>query len=280
MNYLETIDTELQSYQGLLDTIPFTDLPPISPFLNIYLLNYKDLQKYASSNPFPLDPNKLLKLCISLGNLLKLLQLDEEMYHHQQTQQQNFMSKLGTNRQNPFESPKHFISSTPTNNQPLFQIKFIKNLLNILKNFDIGYIVKDSHHSSTTLNQYANSPIKLNSKQLLIEKLEININLDVLFILKNALKILIKILNVLRKHLIVNGELGLLNNEEQSSIFSSNSVNSGSSDSFITIDEYIKILNQILNRLSNGLVEPLLKYVLGFANANITGEFRTLITSL
>ncbi|EGV60219.1 hypothetical protein CANTEDRAFT_132053 [Yamadazyma tenuis ATCC 10573] len=282
-----------------MESIPFTDVTPTAKFLNVYKLNYKELHKFAQSNPFPLGSNKLLKLCISLGNLFKSYQLDEEMHNQSKQQQNTINNKLGiqatgsyrqtSSSSNPFESPKHFLNSNPTTTQPLYQIKFIKNLLVILKNFDIGFTLKDNSQSSTTLNQYANSPIKLNSRQLLIEKLEINITLDTLFIFKNLLMILAKILGILRQHLIMNNELGLFNTtttsvnssiNEQSSIFSSNSASSNSSDSFISIDEYVKILNQILGRLSNGLIEPFLKYMLTFVRGSVQSEFKTLITSL
>lgn len=298
MNYLETLDNEISTFGDILLSVAFTDITPEKPFLKIYNLNYHELNKYVQNNPFPIDSNKLLKLCISLGNLIKSLQLDEEMYSQQQEQQQSFNQRLGISETavtsskrsssslNPFESPKHYINSQPFNNQPLHQIKFIKNLLAILKNFDIGYSIKDignAHNSgsSTTLNQYLNSPIKLNSKQLLIEKLEINIKLDTLFILKTLIKIIINVLEILKSHMRTNYELGIMaSNNEQSSIFSSNSNASTSSESFITIDEYVKILKQIVTRISNGLTEPLLKYMLTFVSGNISNEFKSLVTSL
>lgn len=295
---MESLDNEIMTFSDILVSVPFTNLPPVQPFLKIYTLNYHELNKYVQSNPFPIESNKLLKLCISLGNLIKSLQLDEEMYSQQQEQQQSFNQRLGIQDQsyvsskrssaslNPFESPKHYINSQPFNNQPLHQIKFIKNLLVILKNFDIGYTNKDlgnAHNSgsSSTLNQYLSSPIKLNAKQLLIEKLEINIKLDVLFIFKTLTKMLINILEILKSHMRTNYELGVLaTTNEQSSIFSSNSNVSTSSDTYITIDEYVKILKQIMSRISNGLTEPILKYLLTFVSGNISNEFKSLVTSL
>ncbi|CAH6722939.1 hypothetical protein CLIB1444_12S00650 [[Candida] jaroonii] len=271
MNFVQTLNNEIETYELLLQSIPFTDYPTTINYLKIYKLNYKELHKYMSSNSFPIDNSKLLKLTISLGNLIKSLHLDEEMYRNQQ--KNGMASKLNALA----ESPKHYINSVPINSQPLYQIKFIKNLLLILKNFDIGYHLKDQA-SSTTLNQYTSSPIKLNSKQLLIEKLEININLDTLFIYKHLLNLLVRIFDILKIHLGFNDNY-LINSNDRSSIFSSNSVNSGSSDS-ISVDEYFRVLNQILNRVTNGLVEPLLKFIMDFVGQSVSSEFGTLITSL
>lgn len=303
MNFIEVLTTEIRNYEDLIEQVPFNDYQPQKNFLNIYRLNYKELYKHINGTSFPIDANKLLKLTITLGNLIKSLQLDEEMYDQQHQQQQAFNSKLGVDNTksrnvsgasngNPFESPKHYINSTPISNQPSYQIKFIKNLLLILKNFDIGFVNKEMNQSSTTLNQSLSSPIKLNSKQLLIEKLEININLDTLFIYKNLITLLIRIFLILKGHIEYNQELGIMNQDtstgggnsnrnsfEQSSIFSTTSANSNSSDS-ISTDEYFKLLNQILNRISNGLIEPLLKYLMEFVGANVMNEFKALITSL
>lgn len=319
MNFVDMLSQEVQGYEDLIDQVPFNDYVPKKNFLRVYRLNYKELYKYVNTTPFPVDTNKLLKLTISLGNLIKSLQLDEEMYNQQHQQQAQFNNKLGLDKtrvpgttntpstpnlsssSNPFESPKHYINSTPLSNQPIYQIKFLKNLLLILKNFDIGHVHRDVNQSSTTLSQHLSSPIKLNSKQLLIEKLEININLDTLFIYKTLLSLLIRVFETLKSHLLFNQELGLFPNSagnsndaslnnglnshsnrnsfEQSSIFSTTSATSNSSDS-ITTDEYFKVLSQILTRISNGLIEPLLKYLLEFVGSNVSNEFEALITSL
>lgn len=258
-NFTKVLDKEINSFQELLDTIPFKNYPTKS-FLKIYKLNYKELHRYITHNRFPIDNAKLLKLTISLGNLIKSLKMDEDMYKQQQSQQSNFTARL-----NSMATPKHFINSEPMDSQPFYQIKFIKNMLLILKNFDIGHDFKDSS-STTTLNQYQNSPIKLNSTQLLIEKLEININLDTLFIYKTLLTILVIVLKLLKSHYEYV-------DDDQGSIFLSGSEN-------ISADEYNRLLNQILTRINNGLIEPLVKFISEFANTNMTNEFKTLITSL
>ena len=43
---------------------------------------------------FPVDANKLLKLGISLGNLIRTLQIDEESYQQQHNQQRQFLQNL------------------------------------------------------------------------------------------------------------------------------------------------------------------------------------------
>ncbi|RCK66566.1 hypothetical protein Cantr_03599 [Candida viswanathii] len=47
---------------------------------------------------FPVDANKLLKLGISLGNLIKTLQIDEESYQQQHSQQRQLLSNLNNTR--------------------------------------------------------------------------------------------------------------------------------------------------------------------------------------
>lgn len=301
---------------------------------------------------FPVDANKLLKLGISLGNLIKTLQIDEESYQQQNSQQRQLLSNLNNGRSSfggqgsngssrisstlsdPFREPlqppqpKHIIHSntSPPNNsiinsltsQPPHQVRFLKNLINILKNFDIGAKPADPLQSTTTLNQTGNnrdsmasnhsiphtpqrvmsngstsssttnvSPIKLNSKQLLIEKLEININLDNLFIYKIILKLILEIFQILKQNLInstnkLNDSLfssSKYDFDESSSIFSLNSLNS--QDSNISNDEYYRILTKILQRISHGIVQPFVYLIYReFVETKISDDFAQLINSL
>lgn len=133
------------------------------------------------------------------------------------------------------------------------------------------------------------SPIKLNSKQLLIEKLEININLDNLFIYKITLKLILEIFHILKQNLI--NTTSKLNDpsfamtptkydfDESSSIFSLNS--STSQDSSLTNDEYYKLLSVAILRISHGIVQPFVILIYReFAETKISDDFTQLINSL
>ncbi|ODV78201.1 uncharacterized protein CANTADRAFT_55018 [Suhomyces tanzawaensis NRRL Y-17324] len=344
-NYVAILEDEIANINHLLASIPFS--PNAEPtheyFLNVYRLSRRSLvQLNEQPEKFPIDSNRLLKLGISLGNLIKTLQLDEELHRQQHQQQKTFLSNLngakgsspaaklvgaGSSEYNPFteplpptQIPKHIINTTPQS-QPVYQIKFIKNLLLLLKNFDIGGNASapqmnsvnlrlhelSNSQSSSTINQQLNgsdgsggpgassesshnaSPIKINSKQLLIEKLEINIKLDNLFIYKVLFKMILRIFEILRQNLLANNinEPAISRTssnseyEENSSIFSSTSANSSDSSSLIAVDEYLKILKQILNRILFGLVEPFVKLVLnGLMENSIQNDFNKLINSL
>lgn len=311
MSYTNLLDEEIGNLRHLLRSIPFsqkTDETKLSHFLNIYKLNYPLVLKTISSNNPSIDSNKLLKLGISLGNLIKSFENDQELFQQQSRQQKSFVNntnkyKVRTTFQtgtalaqpadfnNPFQEQvqvtKHVINS---GNQPMYQIKFIKHLLSILKNFDIGSIHEDLSHSqlTATINQINLSPIKLNSRQLLIEKLETNIRLDTLFIYKIVFKLLIKIYDILKEN--TGGpeflEAGAFNNnasrsiDDTSSIFSSNSNNSSES-SVISVDEYLRILKVIVNRVLSGLVKPFVKVILNEIVENkVHEDFNKLLDGL
>lgn len=301
MNHIETLGKEKANIKHLIESIPFNQKSTVdgAHFLNIYQLTYEDIVKLNEENEkFPIDSNKLLKLGISLGNLIKSLQLDEELYTQQQQlqqQQKQFMTNMNNigpktprglpnDRDNENQNPFNVINSsdnTSSTSQPTYQVKFMKNLLSILKNFDIGstYSMNQinlklqavlSNTSSSTLgqNNVTTSPIKLNSKQLLIEKLEISIKLDTLFIYKIIIELILKIYTIIEKHLLTseNANNGY-NDEAQNnapgsqspSIFSSSS---NGSDASPQINEYYKIMNQVMNRISSGVTDPFIRVIL------------------
>ncbi|RCK66241.1 hypothetical protein Cantr_01914 [Candida viswanathii] len=351
-NFITILDEEIVYIQDLLQSIPFSS-DRTTHFLRVYKISHQQLMKLNQQPAkFPVDANKLLKLGISLGNLIKTLQIDEESYQQQHLQQRQLLSNLNNTRSSygaqgsngsslmsstlsdPFREPlqppqpKHIMhskTSPPTNltsaltSQPPHQVRFIKNLVNILKNFDIGARTIDPGQSTTTLNQTGNShrdsvasnhsiphtpqrvlsngstsssttnvsPIKLNSKQLLIEKLEININLDNLFIYKIILKLILEIFQILKQNLInttnkLNDPLFSSSKyelDESSSIFSLNSLNS--QDSNISNDEYYRILSKILQRISHGIVQPFVYLIYKeFVENKINDDFIQLINSL
>ncbi|KAK6197928.1 uncharacterized protein RJT21DRAFT_53409 [Scheffersomyces amazonensis] len=420
------IDEEINSISSLLRTIPFNrSATSTDYFLGLYKLNYDQLIG-LNDHKFPIDSSKLLKLGISLGNLLKTLQQDEEVEGQQQQQQQQVQRSVprvvhqqlqhaiqstnvgspppssaavpstperksgpkqlpptpkSNSQSSPFLSdlpptppPKpHIITSNNaasgqldsefyntsnnpfnyngngiTASYPIYQIKFIKNLLSILKNFDIGNVSVEglgissptnvqrvgsisssnsSVSSQTTLPSNAQgnasinvSPIKLNSRQLLIEKLEININLDTLFIYKIVFNLLLQILNNIYENIIkINPPpqpstpskefLGnplpprqiKLDDDETSSIFSSNSdkrnSNGGIRHSAISNGskrlsgsshethekqlDYNSILSQCIQRISSGIVDPFKRFVfVELVESNLQQDFNQLLTTL
>lgn len=313
MNSIHTLRKEQANIEHLLRTIPFNDNCSVDSkhFLNIYQLTHEDMLKLNGNDiKFPIDSNKLLKLGISLGNLIKSLQYDEETYSQQKQQQQQrlFMNsldpkarKINTNFSNnepynPFKDQQISTNNSGDTGQPVYQIKFIRNLLSILKNFDIGnnYSVSQklqevsSNNSNATLNQYevSTSPIKLNSNQLLIEKLEININLDAIFIYKIIIQLILKIYANIEKHLLHirqaspnNEEIPSNSPKANPAVFSPNSNNTGSSGA--PVDEYDKILKHAINKISNGLIDPFTRLIINqVVLPSINGQVNSFLSSL
>jgi len=462
-NYIEVLDEEIVSVQHLLRSVPFTSDGATANFLDVYQLQYEtvvDLRKHPQK--FPIEGSKLLKLGISLGSLIKTLEVEEEIYLQQQQQQRMFLSNLHQYKQkqhtstsrtpmadDPFSSPKHrqtfqqthvassapnllvqpsgeareyhksapstppgspqmpsdsfsvstessgaqksapvtpvrqrpplssprarppsmYVTGSPrmtlpvtpkrrpssrlfsgspkitipsspkepqhespvvippsaspivnsqpprtapfarpgmsrhvitsnSANQPVHHVKFVKNLLTILKNFDIGSnhrvlsgkpeirFSKSSDGSTSSVNSLNLSPIKLSSKQLLIEKLEININLDVLFTYKILLQLVLKILTLLRSNLIIENLGEALaskssDGDETSSIFSSSSNTSVDSSMTIPVEEYLKLLRQIINRIVCGIVEPFIKFIYNeLLQTNVQSDFNNFMREL
>lgn len=294
LGFVGLLEEEIASVQHLLESIPFTNIAPLDHFLEIYKLSHQEVLTLKEQPlKFPIESNKMLKLGISLGNLIKTLQLDEEMYLQQREQQQNFINNLNKSRSSiagsssnnnsttgvddPFVKRLHVISSS-NSTQPIHHMKFVKNLLIVLKNFDIGNKQEsngNSYHSQGT-GSTNTSPIKLNSKQLLIEKLEINIKLDVIFIYNTLFKLIDRILNILKTSLL--DVTSISDMEESSSIFSINSVNS---DSSIPLDEYLKFLKQCIHRISLGIILPFYNFVFTeLVETNIQSDFSSLANSL
>ncbi|KAL6454788.1 hypothetical protein SBY92_004259 [Candida maltosa Xu316] len=321
--FITILEEEITYIQDLLQSIPFSS-DRTTHFLQAYKLSHQQLMKLNEQpGKFPVDANKLLKLGISLGNLIKTLQVDEESYQHQHNQQRQFLQNLNNSRTNGTINHNNntntsnlsqaSVNAVANNNgngsgmavQPPYQVKFIKNLVNILKNFDIGP-KSDPFQASNNRDSIASnhsmpphtpqrvlsngsgassntSPIKLNSKQLLIEKLEININLDNLFIYKIILKLILEIFQILKQNLINTtnklNESPKYDIDESSSIFSSNSVNSQESN--LSNDEYYKLLSKILSRVSHGIVQPFIIMIYReLVESTITDDFTQLINSL
>lgn len=320
------LDEAIAYVQGLLDSIPFSS-DRTTHFLNVYKIYHQDLIK-LNDEPykFPIEASKLLKLNISLGNLLKALQTDEEIYKQQNLQQKRYLNKLNSIQERRTATPtgvkedglrqpvsdqsvKHAISSGQVSQslQPPYQVRFVKNMVTILKNFDIDVPVKQepSYHRDSTTSSFGSaphtpkrmisngsssgpyatntSPIKLNSKQLLIEKLEINIKLDNLFIYKITFKLILEIYNRLQQSLQSDGSVtsspSKVKNDDESSIFSGISANS--QDSNMGNEEYLKYVNNLLRRISYGITQPFVALVFReHVEQQLTDDFSQLINTL
>ena len=232
-----------------------------------------------------------------------------------------------------------------SHHQPSYQVRFLKSLLTILKNFDIdgprdpiGSHQSQGRSSTMSYNRESiasygsssftpkrvqsngsfgsginTSPIKLNSRQLLIEKLEINIKLDNLFIYKITLKLILSIYAKLSEALLqIREEEQYISaittattttipsstssststttptaaststsahQDESSSIFSGESSNSLESN--LSNTEYLKLLHNVLYRISQGIIQPFvtLLYV-EFVETKVTEDFTQLINTL
>ncbi|RLV91649.1 hypothetical protein JA1_003723 [Spathaspora sp. JA1] len=338
--------------QELLGSIPFEEKTKVLPLLGVYKISHYDLiQLNNYPEKFPIDGNKLLKLGISLGNLLKTLEAEKEAYQRQQMQQQVFVRSLNKSRGNnksrhpiseydPFKEDvgsesrlkRESGSSDGTLNGTAlpYQVRFMVNLLSVLKSFDIrtppinkpetfrynsmshlqsyghsdAFSTRDSIVSNNNPSKTPpplrpssftsessraevspnSSPIKLSSRQLSIEKLEININVDNIFIYKIVLKIICEIFISIKEHMESQGiaadSIPKNDLDESYSIFSSNTINSSDS-TYLGNDEYVRVTHQVMKRISSGILEPFVVMLFQeLAEHQIRGSFTTLINSL
>lgn len=352
------LEDEIHNIQQILTLVPFNGEQPRDFFLNIYRLDAEAVTRLRELlAKFPVDPAKLLKLGISLGSLVKTLELDEELYALQQQQKTSYIGSFNQfNKNKPLPVPgsgatgvggskklhngsddhsdlgrnstmrvilsNSTVSLGGNQPQPSHHIKFVKNLLKVLKNFDIGaakeltllllsHTINQMHTGlqglmSQQLSIAPNAlPIKLTLKQLLIEKLEINIDLDTMFIYKILFKLTLQILHILSASLValnmgdfsqgitvrpvseaLTGSftfitllISALELDENLLIFSTNS--STLSDLNIPTEEFLRLIKQILLRVSAGLTEPFVKLVFAeLAEQDIQSQFNKLLNSL
>ncbi|KAG5416832.1 hypothetical protein I9W82_005562 [Candida metapsilosis] len=325
VSYPSFLDEDIAYVQGLLDTIPFSS-DRTAHFLNVYKIYHQELLKLNDQpHKFPIEGSKLLKLNISLGNLLKALQTDEEVYKQQNLQQKRYMNKLSSIQERRTATPmgikedglrsaapdqpvKHVIHSGSSTQslQPPYQVRFVKNMVTILKNFDINVPVsrQPSYHRDSATSSFGSaphtpkrvvsngsmsgpyasnsSPIKINSKQLLIEKLEINIKLDNLFIYKITLKLILEIFHRLQQSLqgdSLTSSPSKTKNDDESSIFSGASATS--QDSGMGNEEYLKYVNNVLRRINYGIIQPFVALIFReYVEQQISDDFSQLINTL
>lgn len=183
----------------------------------------------------------------------------------------------------------------------IYNVRFAQNLFHILKNFDIGGVphsqrsksVVDNDQNSTNGSQTSqngavSSPIKLTSRQLLIEKLEINISLDALFTYKVVLLLLLRIYDILENLLREFSDeqidhTTLKSDADTSSMFSYASLNlSGTPPSqfVLSTDDYIRLVRAVMRRVDAGLVGPFVQtLVTELVDTNVAASFQALATN-
>lgn len=265
MSTAAAVEHSLARIRNILDSVPFmpgteTD----SHFLHIYKITHAELASLDLSEArwdqlFPIPANKLLKLGISLGNLLKSFNLEQKAYNLRQV-----YSTPARTGSDPFDDTL-LPDRTPT--IPPHHLLFVRNFLIILQNFDVGTafrpplrsrqsIGEDLSSAPSVLSGPSASPIKLKARQLLIEKLEINIKLDCLFIAKIVLQVLATMYEVLEKLLPPEpeeqSELSTIRVYSESSLMFSKS-----SGMLSALGEFYSAANEVLARVTSGIVEPL-----------------------
>lgn len=324
MNPVNLVDDQLHYLQHILDTVPLTPgTQTHGYFLDIFQLSYADIQRLElTENTWEthnqVSANKLLKLSISFGNLLKTFHLEKAHYESKSGAQQNQnWKKQSRQTADPFDET--YATEKPVSVAPYY-VSFAKNFFLILKNFDIGSAAGStasgsgsiSNNGPSRLSQVSRSslgdpeilspptmgshtsapimslPIRLNSRQLLIEKLEINIHLDALFTFKINLQLL-KLLFMILKLLLKNytppedgaEEAYRKRNSETSSIFSSVSGTSTGLDSVVSMEDYARLVFEVSRRVSTGILDPFTNLVReSIVKPQVLGGFQELVNNI
>lgn len=275
---IELLRSRKEQIGDILLSVPFTpDNSPIGKhFLGVYLLTYKEMCSISEEIGIFVDSNKLLKLGISLGNLLKRFEQEDKEV---QIRQGLFIKALNNLRMNdsnydtgtaglslsdPFKDSGSVLKERKYKTVLSNNRQFLKNFLSILKSFDIGtttpaylYNLPTSRSTSGSSTVGANlSPIKLDSRQLLIEKLEIKIKLDNLFIYKTVLRMIYQIYSVIEQALILD-----ITESDTSSCGSHSEDNEDNGIRYPKINDQNSI-NAVVNRISTGVIEPLMEVLL------------------
>lgn len=307
----ESIAREIALIEHILETVPFAPGGVDSKiyFLDVYKLKYSDIKSLNLNETTweqyrQVAVNRLLKLAISFGNLIKSFEVDKAAYDAKIAQQRNFKNtRPGVDPFTDSYKPEKSLLVAP------YFITFARNLSLILKNFDIGTPVSNgpsraSHASRSSVGLESDShsfngsqgsssgalpssPIRLNSRQLLIEKLEINIRLDALFTLKIVFKLLLNIFARLKE--LVDSYSGEEVSElatiraysESSSIFSSASGGSGGADPVHNMEDYVRLVREIIHRIKSGIVDPFTNLLLTeIVESRVINGFQNLVSTI
>lgn len=262
MTLSERVALEIGSIRRLLRAVPVCGEPQ-EYFLETYKLQKADLQSLALSEAeweqrHPVPTNKLLKLGISFGNLIKAYQLDSESLNQRHP---------GL-AQDPFQEGELPLA-------PKY-IRFVQNLYSILKNFDIGL---RPHAEAPHGGAPQSSPIRVSSRQLLIEKLEINMKLDALFTFQIVLQLLENIF-VLLEQLLGTNDFEEAPLSETLLLFSQSLLASVNLD-VATLADYGRLVREVHRRVRMGLLDPFKRMVMkDVVEPRLTASFQTLLSSV
>ncbi|GEQ66734.1 hypothetical protein JCM33374_g397 [Metschnikowia sp. JCM 33374] len=143
-------------------------------------------------------------------------------------------------------------------------------------------------NTNPNIGSTMSSPIRLNSRQLLVEKLEINIRLDALFTYKITLKLLRSIFDILKSSLSSYTppeepveESRRKSQSETSSIFSSISGSSGVLESITNIEDYTRLLAEVSRRVTMGILDPFTDLLReSIVKPTILGGFQDLVNTI
>lgn len=278
-----TVDQQIAAEMGrvkhILATVPFMPGTKIrDPYLSTYILSYADIkqlnlteQTWCQYEQIP--ANKLLKLAISFGNVVEAFRIENSAA-------EAHAARLKTARKvSGAESFKEGLSPKPTQ-LPAHYTNLARKIALILKNFEVGVpglptkaLLRHVSHLSVysreddtaTVNGSVSleraeppsrSPIRLNSRQMFVEKFEINIRLDALLTMKIVLMLLVKIFGIFEQsckdHDMTDDELAPpMPFYCASSVFSSSS---GASE--ITPSEYALLIQSIICHINSGIIGP------------------------
>lgn len=288
---VQQIDAEIAQIEHILDSVPFMAGSEIKThFLNTYKLTYADIkrlniteQSWEKYDQIPV--NKLLKLAVSFGNLIEAFSLEKT-----NTELRNTRLKAGKRPQTSDPFNEGYTATNPTQ-IPTYYMNLAKNIALILRNFDIGstgppskslqrhisnlsvYSKNSEMDETLTVNgligtttdritDLKKSPIRLNSRQMIIEKLEININLDAMFTMKIVLKLIIEICLILQQ-LWKDRELEEDELAPPNLMSSSSSVFSSASNSSepLSSQDYTTLVRSILYHINSGIIGPFTSFL-------------------
>lgn len=288
MSLANQINTEIARIHNVLDSVPFVDGSETKiPFLDSYKLSYANIKRLNITEEsweeyHQIPANKLLKLAISLGNLFESFKLEKS-----NIETRNARIKVNKRMQSSDPFTEGHSSTAKNNLIPVYYVNLTRNFALILKNFDVGVPESPNtlqrHLSSLSvyckinvdevitngtgvtvdrqqrMGSFSNkSPIRLNSRQMLIEKLEINIRLDTMFTMKIVLKLLAELFLIIKqlwRDQDVEDEDELqppIPASSASSVFSSASTSSEP----LNVQEYTHLVHNILIRVNVGIIGP------------------------
>ncbi|KAM3125552.1 hypothetical protein CJI97_003557 [Candidozyma auris] len=305
MSIVDDIRSSHSLVQHVLASVPFNKKNEQRPnFMDVYQILPEDMaaidfSESAWDQRFVLSVNKLLKLGVSFGNLLKTYENDKRATEAKEARDaQLAKGKPPTQRVDPFSDG---YDAHKNDDVQIYNVRFAQNLFHILKNFDIGGVphsqrsksVVDNDQNSTNGSQTSqngavSSPIKLTSRQLLIEKLEINISLDALFTYKVVLLLLLRIYDILENSLREFSDEQIdhttsKSDADTSSMFSYASLNSSGTppSQFVSsTDDYIRLVRAVMRRVDAGLVGPFVQtLVTELVDTNVAASFQALATN-